>query len=507
MHRIKTPRWTTQSNRGGSERGSAHRIECRNWSCRAISYFAGLALIMAPAGAEGGEWRQFRGPNASGVAASDETLPTQFSFEHNVRWSVELGDGVASPVIAGGMVFSTAMTGPETCTVFCHGVADGSQRWTTDLPMGKLPPITPPNSHASSTPATDGERVYIYASTIGLLALRAADGSEVWRHPLPQPAYLMDWGAAASPIVYEDMVIFCQDDDLSSFLIALDSSTGEVRWRTERPEMLAGYAVPVACEAEGRADIVVAGSGKLKGYDPATGVERWTCNTLLRTIMTSPVVDDGVIYLAVESYGDTDRILKFALLQWKDTNQDGRLTKAELPEAFWPKFDAANVDGDDDLEGAELDNAFQSPENMAAGGKIVQAIRGGGSGDVTKTHVLWSLENSAPSNMASPLLVGDRLFLVKRGGISHCFDAATGKAKWEKKRIKNLGEYMASPVAADGKIFVTGENGFVVVLEDAPELKVLAKNDMGENCVATPAIADGALFIRTRNKLYCVAEK
>jgi outer membrane protein assembly factor BamB len=250
----------------------------------------------------------------------------------------------------------------------------------------------------------------------------------------------------------------------------------------------------------------VAGSGKLKGYDPETGVERWTCNTLLRTIMTTPVVHDGVIYLSVESYGDTDRVLKYALLEWKDTNQDGKLTKKELAEPFWKKFDYGDLDGDGVLVEAEIDRAFQAPTNRVGGGNIIQAIRGGGEGDVTETHVLWDLDNRAPSSIASPLLVDNRLFLVKDGGVSSCFDAASGEPVWYRKRIRNFGTYYASPVSGDGKIYVTGENGFVVVLEDGPELKVLAKNDLGGSCIATPAIADGRLYFRTRDKLLCIGE-
>ncbi len=456
--------------------------------------------------AQGDDWPQFRGPNAAGIAASGH-VPIEFSTEKNVRWVQTLGDGIASPVVAKGRVFSTAMTGPETFAVFGFDAATGELLWKQEFPTGPLPAITQPNSQASSTPATDGDRVYVYFSTLGLMAFDAARGNVVWKQELPAPAYLMDWGAAASPIVYRDLVIFNQDDDLASFLVAFDAATGQERWRTERPDMLAGYAVPVLCEANGRTDLVIAGTGKLKGYDPETGQERWTCNTLLRTIMTTPVVADGVVYIAVQSYGDTERILKFALLEWKDTNQDGKLVKAELPKQFWEKFDRANANGDEFLEGKELDNAFQSPKNMAGGGKIVQAVRGGGEGDVTKTHVLWNLTDAkAPSNVSSPLVSGGRLFLVKRGGLSSCFDAATGETLWETRRIDNLGEYYASPIAADGKIYCVAENGFVVVLADGPKLRLLAHNDMGESCVATPAIADGALFIRTREKLYCIAE-
>jgi outer membrane protein assembly factor BamB len=123
------------------------------------------------------------------------------------------------------------------------------------------------------------------------------------------------------------------------------------------------------------------------------------------------------------------------------------------------------------------------------------------------THLLWNLDNKAPSNLSSPLVVGDRLFVVKRGGISSCFDVRSGETVWYQKRIRNFGEYFASPVAGDGKIYVTGDNGFVVVLADAPDLQILARNDMGDRCIATPAIADGRLYFRTRRNLYCISDE
>jgi outer membrane protein assembly factor BamB len=471
--------------------------------------FAVLVLALFCATARGGDdaeaWPQFRGPNCSGVSASTRSLPTTFSSEQNVKWSVALGDGIASPVIARGRVYTTAMRGEQKFAVFCFDAATGKQHWSRELDTGPLPPITPPNSHAGSTPVADGERVYVYFSTIGLVAFDAA-GEQLWRRSLPLPEYLMQWGAASSPIVVGDLVIFNMDDDLNPYLIAVDKLSGQVRWRTPRPEMLGGYAVPVLWRADGRDELVVAGTGKLKGYDPKTGKELWTCNTLLRTIMTTPAVSDDAIYVSVQSYGDTDRVLKYALLQWKDTNQDGKLVKGEVAEAFWEKFDYGDLDGDGALVDAEIDRAFQAPGNMVGGGSIIQAIRPGGTGDVTQTHLTWELTNRAPSNIASPLLLNGRLFVVKKGGISSCFDAKTGAPLWYLKRIRNLGNYYASPVAGDGKIYVTGENGFVVVLADAAEFKILAKNDLGESCVATPAIADGRLFFRTRGKLYCIGD-
>lgn len=453
------------------------------------------------------DWPQFRGHNASGVAASTYALPSEFSQTDKVKWSAQLGDGIGSPIVMAGRVFTTAMVTPEKLGVFCFDAAQGKQLWRREFDTGKLPRITPPNSHASSTPAADDKRVYVHFSTLGLVALDAGTGELAWQLELPRPQYLMDWGAAASPIAYRDLVIFNQDDDLAPTLFAVDSATGKVRWKVERSDMLAGYALPVICEAQGRTDLVVAGTGRLIGYDPETGHQRWVANTLQRTIMTSPVVRDGVIYVSVQSYGDETRTLKFALLEWLDTNQDGRLARAEVPKEFWKRFDESDKDSNALLEAGELDNAFQARTNMAGGGNTIQAVRGGGNGDVTSTHVLWNLKNTSPSNLVSPLVVGEQLFIVKKGGLSSSFDIKTGDSHWALSRIRNIGDYYASPVAGDGKIYVTGENGFVVVISQGPKLNVLAKNDMGEPCLATPAIADGRLFIRTREKLYCISEE
>lgn len=463
-----------------------------------------LLILLLPLTALAEDWPQFRGQNGSGISSS-APMPAEFSAESKVLWRAKLSDGVAAPVIAKGAVFTTAMVGEQECAVFCHEAATGKLRWRKTFPTGALPRITPPNSHASSTPAADGERVYFYFSTLGFVALDARTGAEVWRHDLGKPAYLMDWGAASSPILHNGLLIFCQDDDLTPWAVALDAANGSLRWKTPRPDMLAGYALPVICEAGGKAELVIAGTGKIKGYDPATGVELWTCNSLVRTIMTSPVVHEGIIYVAVQSYGDATRTLKHALLEWLDTNQDGKLARAEAPKEFHARFDLSDKNRNALIDPEEIDTAFQHPDNMVGGGNIIQAIRGGGRGDVTKTHLLWNLDHKSPSNLSSPLLYRQRLYLVKSGGLCSCYDAREGKTLWERKRLGNFGDYFASPIAADGKVYLAGRNGFIVVLEDGPELKVLAKNDMGEEIIATPAIADGRLFVRTRESLICIS--
>ena len=452
------------------------------------------------------DWPQFRGVNGSGISSST-SLPTKFSFEDKVHWRAKLGDGIGSPVIASGRVFNTAMTGDQTLGVFCHSAATGKQLWKKEFPTGKLPRITPPNSHASSTPAADAERVYVYFSSLGLFALNAKTGSKVWEHKLPVPAYLMDWGAGASPIIHDGRVYFCQDDDLASYVTAFDAKSGRQLWRTPRLDMLAGYSLPAICTAEGQTDLVVAGSGILKGYDPATGKERWASHSLLRTIMTSPVVAKDKVFVAVQSYGDRSRTLKYALLQWLDTNQDGKLAREETPKEFHAKFDLSDKNKDRLLDPKEIETAFQHPKNMVGGGNTIQAVRGGGKGDVTKSHVVWDIDNRSPSNLSSPLVFNDRLYVVKSGGFSSCFNAVTGEPLWELSRLRTYGDYYASPIAADGKVFMTGRNGFVVVLEDGPELKILSKNDMDEEILATPAIADSRIFIRTRESIVCISNE
>lgn len=459
-----------------------------------------LALLATAVTLHAEDWAQFRGGNATGVSSS-KGLPAEFSSEKNIAWKARVGDGVGSAIIKDGIVYASGMAGDSKAAMHAFDAATGAPKWRTEFETGTLPRITPPNSHAAATPATDGERVYIHFSTIGLLAFDCATGKEAWRYSMPRPAYLMDWGAASSPIVHDGMVIFCQDDDLTPFLVAVDAKTGKEKWKTQRKDMLAGYAVPVICLG----DIVVAGSGKMKGYDPATGAEKWTCNTLLRTIMTTPVVQDGIIYIAVQSYGDSTRTLKHALLEWLDTNQDKILARDETPKEFHERFDTSDKNKNGLIDPDEIDTAFQSPDNMAAGGNIIQAIKGGGSGDVTKTHLLWNVDAKTPSNIASPLLYNGRLYLVKSGGMSSCYDAKDGKTLWDRSRLGNFGDYFASPVAADGKVYFAGKNGFIVVLEDGPQMKVLGKHDLGEEIIATPSIADGRMVVRTRENLFCIA--
>ena len=466
------------------------------------------------------DWPQFRGPNCSGLSESVEPLPVEFSAK-TARWDVELGDGIGSPIVVAGRVFVSAMVDDKTIGLFAYDAKDGHRLWKRSWPTGDLAEVHATNSHCSTTPAADSQRVYFYFSTLGLLAVDAATGVDIWRHKLPTPFFVFKWGPGMSPVLHDDKVIFCQDDDLHPAIYAFEKTTGNLLWKDERSAMAVNYSHPVVCQTERGAEIVVAGTRQLIGYDPDNGARLWHANTLLRNIKTTAVSLDGLIYISLQSSGIANQWL--ATADRSDTgNSDGKLSKQEMqafvgeqkiPEAFFRKtFDRGDINQDGFLEGEELDRAFLDPSNFAGArfdaetpaDEFIMAIRGGGRGDVTRTHVLWKHATRHTDHIVSPLITEDRMLLITTGGIASMFETAGGTPIRTTSRIHNPGNYFASPIRGDGKIYVAGENGFVVVLQDSPSLEFLARNQMDDSIVATPAIAGGCLYIRTRSKLICV---
>lgn len=482
-----------------------------------------LWLAAATGDSRGDDWPQFRGPNCSGVSQTKASLPVKFSATENVRWSKPVGDGIGSPIVVDGRVFISGMTGDEQVSLFALDSATGEQLWRRDWETGPLAEIHIDNSQASTTAAADEQRVYFYFSTLGMIALDARTGDDVWHQALPTPFFVFKWGPGMSPTLYKDLVILCQDDDLNPAVYAFDRATGEIRWKDERLDMAVNYSHPVICSHAKGDDLVIAGTGMLIGYDPLTGDRRWTAKVLLRNIKTTPVARDGVIYISLQSGGIANQWL--ASVDRADTgNNDNRLDKEEIqafvgklkvPEAFYRKtFDRGDLNKDGFLEGRELDVAFLHPDNFAgadytkagddAAAQYIMAVKGGGEGDVTNTHVLWKNRTKHTDHIVSPYIGRQHMLLVKEGGIRTIFEIEAGKPTEPAARIGRGGSYFASPVSGDGKVYIAGKSGRVTVLTDTPEFEELSDNDMGESIMATPAISDDGVFIRTRTKIFCV---
>ncbi|MGC3968983.1 MAG: PQQ-binding-like beta-propeller repeat protein [Pirellulales bacterium] len=301
------------------------------------------------------DWPQFRGPNSSGIAASQKSLPTTFSLEENLKWKAELGDGVGCPTIVAGRAFVGEMTKPDEVALAAFDAASGKLLWRRTWPTGELPEVHMTNSQASTTPAADADRVYFYFSTLGMICVDAATGADRWQVDLPVPYYVFKWGPGMSPAVHGDLVIFCQDDDLNPALYAFDKQTGKLRWKDERNDMCAGYSHPVVNRTAAGDELVVAGTGMLIGYELETGKRKWFARTLLRNIKTTPVCRDGIVYISLQSSGIANQWI--ASIDQKETgNRDGKVTKEELqafvgkqqvPEAFYKKtFDRGDVNND-----------------------------------------------------------------------------------------------------------------------------------------------------------------
>lgn len=475
-----------------------------------------LCLCVAPSFSA--DWPQFRGPNCAGIATDSGSLPVKFSDTEHVTWRTELGDGIGCPVVAEGRVVTSTIFDGNEIGLVAYDVATGNELWKRHWPIGDIDETHETNSYASTTPAIDGDRVYFYFWTLGLVAVDAKTGADVWHKQLPVPYFVFKWGAGMSPVLYEDMVIFLQDDDLYPAIYAFDRVTGDLRWKDDRSDMAVNYSHPVICQTDSGDELIVGGTGILVGYDPLTGGRLWKARTLLRNIKTTPVCHDGIVYISLQSGGIANQWL--ASVDRAETgNNDDKITRDEIqafvggrpvPESFYQKtFGRGDSDHDGDLEGEELDVAFLHPDNFAGASfeeknpadEFIVAVKAGGRGDVTDSHVLWKKPTKHTDHIVSPLVINDRILLIKEGGIATCFNTEDGTPVFGPARIRNEGSYFASPVYGDGKVYVASANGKIVVLREGPELEVLAVNDMGDSVLANPAIADGALFVRTRSAL------
>lgn len=451
-------------------------------------------------------WPQFRGPGGSGVA-DDQKPPVEFGPDKNVKWKVDAPSGPSSPIVAGDKLVITAFDDGKLYTIAYHR-ATGKEAWRTEAPAKQIEAFhKTEGSPASSTPATDGERIVSYFGSCGLVCYDLT-GKQLWKFELPPATLLGDFGSGVSPIIADGMVVLVRDQSKDSRIYAVDLAIGMPKWETKRLSPLS-YCTPVVWSTTAGKQIAAAGHARLTGYDLQTGAEKWSVGGVPAGCCASPVTADGLLFFAGSSGGGAEdqgfEPPPFdSMLKDLDTDKDGALSRAEAEKAFEGFFDNQDQNKDGKITRNEWDTItkfFSEGQNSAF------ALKPGGTGDVTNSHVLWKQTKGLPY-IPSSIVYRGLYVMVKDGGIVAALDPKSG-AQVFRGRSAADGTYYASPVAANGHIYVTTVNGDVTVLKVGSDSSMTEAHatKLEERTAATPAIADDTLYVRTAGHLYAFSEK
>ena len=407
----------------------------------------GLAMILGALVLRAHDWPEFRGPTGQGVSPA-KNVPIRWSGTENVAWKTALPvAGWSSPVLVKQRLYlsgSRPATGGSKgleLAVLCLDARSGSILWSTNV----LNPedgssLHKKNSYASPTPIVADGRIYAHFGHMGTACLDL-QGRVIWRQT--SLTYPPMHGNGGSPVLAGDLLVFSCDGFSEPFVVALDRKTGQVRWKTRRPNDAVprkfSFSTPLLITHAGRKELISPGAGGIYAYDPATGRLLWQVGTGNGfSVVPRPVFAHGLIFVN---------------------------TDYDFPKLY--------------------------------------AIRPGGDGDVTASHLAWQTGRGAPST-PSTLVVGDELYFVSDAGIATCADARTGKVHWNERLG---GGFSASPFAAEGRVYFQNEEGIGYVVKAGRQFELLARNELGERTLASAAPDDGALYLRGAEHLYRIGGK
>ncbi|MFN0068815.1 MAG: PQQ-binding-like beta-propeller repeat protein [Limisphaerales bacterium] len=460
-------------------------------------------LLVAPAALSAeAEWPMFRGPNASGVSLNARP-PLAIGPTNLVAWQMPVPGAPSSPVVAGDRLFLTAFAEGKLQTRG-YSAKDGSLLWTAILAADKLEEFhATEGSPAAASPATDGATVVSYFGSAGLAAYDA-NGRERWTHRLPVAVTSGNFGSGTSPLIHDGKVFLNRDQTRGSLILALSLKDGKRLWETSRPESPTSFGSPIVWTHSGVTEIVASGALSMRAYDPATGAERWVLRGLPSFTCTTPVLGQDLLFFAGWSPGKADSPWPTweSTVEKADKNGDGWIALEEFEDGpAW--FKAQDLDGNGRLERADWEAMGGL---MKRGENVLLAVKPGGAGDVSGTHVAWRFTRGLPY-VPSPLYYDGRVYLIRDGGMASSFNAATGEPYYTQERIGTMGGYYASPVAADGRLYLASLQGVVSVLKaGGGKPEILHRADFGEKIAATPALAGRRLYLRTESKLYAFEE-
>jgi outer membrane protein assembly factor BamB len=495
-----------------------------------------VVLSVTGSSARGGDgknsparWPQFRGPGSQGIGCDGLKLPTAFGTTTKMIWKTALPRGHSSPCVWDERIYVTGFVkkGQKLETI-CLDRSSGKVLWRQTAPATTIEKVHEINSPAPSTPATDGEQVYVYFGSYGLLCY-SMDGELKWKCPLEPGA---TWfGSGTSPIVSGDLVLINAGKGKEEFsLFALDRRTGKTVWQADRRRGFATgvWSTPVVRHGADGDEVIVAGGNELAAYNLKDGAARWHIAGLPPISQSTPAIGDGLLFLTLTNpVGDPEEnIVKLPsfdeLIKKYDKNGDGKLGYDELPDDLvlftrgrsdkvgdWAKvresFRRYDKNKDKALDRQEWQNMLDDiTKNMAFLQIAVVAIRLDGKGDVSKTHVAWKASKCVP-DVPSPLYYQGRVYLVSERGIVTCRDARSGKEIY-RERLGGRGTCYSSPVIGDNKIYVGTDGGVLVVFKPGDRFEILSKNDLGEGILATPALVDNKIYVRTDHHMHAFAE-
>jgi outer membrane protein assembly factor BamB len=405
-------------------------------------------------------WPQFRGPNSSGLGQGKP--PVHFGPDQNVLWKTAVGAGLSSPIVWGERVFLTDFDrANKQLSTLCIDRRSGKILWRRTIAPEQIEKVHELSSPAGSTPATDGESVYVYFGSHGLVSYDL-NGNVKWERRLPLPEN--PYGAVSSPIVAGELLVL-NHQGKDAYLLAVDRRNGRTVWKTDRSMFQFGWSTPVHWRHDGIDEIIVLGGDfkpnqRLMAYNLADGAERWWVGGLPPSGKSTPVIGDGLLFLAA-------------------------------PDIIWETA-------------AERQNPDGAARFYANNSARVMAVRPGSKGEVSEANIAWSERKGVPG-VPSPLYYNGRLYTFQNGGIVFCRIAATGELLYT-ARLGAPGYYYSSPVAADQKVYIASEEGVVVVLDAGEKLNILATNKLDGAILATPALVERNIYVRTENHLYAFGE-
>ena len=469
----------------------------------AVCVGALLCLLASGAGTAYGQWPQFRGPNGSGVGSATG-YPVTFSPKSNVVWKSVVPYGQSSPVIGGDRVYLTASDSGKLLTIALDA-ATGREVWRREIQPARTHKIYKANDPASPTPAADQDGVVAFFPDFGLAAY-TRDGKDRWT--LPLGPFNSFYGMAASPILADNMVVLVCDQRTGSFIVAVDRKTGRLQWKKERAGAPEGWATPMVLRPAGGATpalLVVPGSTRLDAYALESGEPRWWMPLGSSGSMGTAVASGDTLFVSTMGSTEPSMPMFDTYLTKYDTDKDHRLSRQEfiVDKEMGEHFGWADADTDNFITTAE----WNTIRNLGIGEYGAIAVRPGNAvGKLDPKAVLWRFKKNLPY-IPAPLVYQDVLYMVKDGGIITSLDTATGRSLKEGRSPEAVGEYLASPVAADNKVFLASVEGKISVLKAAEQWEVLGVNDIGEEIHATPALSGGRIYVRTRGSVYCFGVK